>query len=60
MFIRIYALYLRYAARHADRLAGFSLPRRHGRRLGNVERIWRADGATRIAGWTSATALRVS
>jgi O-antigen biosynthesis protein len=60
VFIRFYALYLRYAARHADRLAGFSLPRRHGRRLGNVERIWRADGATRIAGWTSATALRVS
>ena len=60
MFIRLYALYLRYAARHADRLAGFSLPRHHGRRLGHVERIWRADGVTRIVGWTSASALRVS
>ena len=60
MFFRLYALYLRYAACHADRMGGFSLPRHRGRRLGHVERVWRANGATRIVGWTSATALRVS
>lgn len=60
MVSSIYAIYLRYVARHADRLGGFSMPRRRGRKLGHVERIWRVDGITRIAGWTSATALRVS
>lgn len=60
MFFRLYALYMRYAARHADRLAGFSLPRHRGKRLGHVERIWRADGMTRIVGWTSAHELHIS
>lgn len=60
MLFRLYALYLRYAAAHADRLGGFALPRVGGQRLGNIERIWRAQGTTRIAGWTSAASLRVT
>lgn len=60
MFFRLYALYLRYAACHADRLAGFSMRRHRGKRLGHVERIWRTDGMTRIVGWTSAPRLRIS
>lgn len=59
MLFRLYALYRRYAAHHADRLCGFTL-RHHGRRIGHVERVWRADGALRIAGWTSAQSLRLS
>jgi GT2 family glycosyltransferase/glycosyltransferase involved in cell wall biosynthesis len=60
VFLRLYALYLRYTAHHADRLGGFSLPRDGGRRLGHVELIRRANGATRVVGWTSAPSLRLS
>ncbi len=59
VLFRLYALYRRYAAHHADRLCGFTL-RHRGRRVGHVERVWRADGAMRIAGWTSAQSLRLS
>lgn len=59
VFFRFYALYLRYAAHHADRLCGFTL-RHHGRRLGHVERIWRVEGTTRIVGWTRARSLSLS
>jgi len=57
---RLHALFLRYAAQHADRVGGFGLPRHKGRRLGNVERIVRVDGRTRIEGWTRAPSLRLS
>lgn len=60
MFYRLYALYLRYVAHHADRLGGFSMPRDRGRRLGHIEEIRRADGTTRIVGWTAAPELRLS
>ncbi|MBF9059741.1 glycosyltransferase [Rhodobacterales bacterium HKCCSP123] len=60
MFFRLFALYLRYVAQHADRLGGFSLPRDRQGRLGHVEEIKRANGSTRIVGWTSARELRLS
>ncbi len=60
MLFRLYALYLRYVAHHADRLGGFSLPRDRWRRLGHVEEIKRANGKTRIVGWTSARELRLT
>lgn len=60
MLFRLHALYLRYIAHHADRLGGFSLPRDRRRKLGHVEQIRRAAGATRVIGWTSAAAVRLS
>ena len=60
MLFRLHALYLRYIAHHADRLGGFSLPRDRRRKLGHVEQIRRVAGATRIIGWTSAPAIRLS
>jgi GT2 family glycosyltransferase len=60
VLFRLHALYLRYAARHADRLGGFSLPRAGRRRLGHVEAIRRANGATRVIGWTTAPSLRLT
>lgn len=60
MLFRLHALYLRYIAHHANRLGGFSLPRDRRRRLGHVEQIRRANGATRIIGWTSAPSLRLT
>ena len=60
MLSRLYALYLRYSAHHADRLGGFSLPRDGRRRLGHVEVIRRTNGATRVIGWTAAPWLRLS
>lgn len=60
MLFRLRALYLRYAAHHADRLGGFSLPRDQGRKSGHVERVVRARGATRVIGWTAARTLTLS
>ena len=60
MFYRLHALYLRYTARHADRLGGFSLPRQRRRALGHVEQIKRVNGMTRIVGWSTAARLRLS
>ena len=60
MFFRLYALYKRYTARHADRLGGFSLPRDRRAPLGHVETIRRADGQTRVTGWGAAREIRLS
>lgn len=60
MLTRLHALYLRYTAHHADRLGGFSLPRDRRRRLGHIEKIKRANGLTRVIGWTCAPSLRLS
>ncbi|MBY6202687.1 glycosyltransferase [Maritalea mobilis] len=57
MLYRLYALYLRYAAHHADRLAGFSLQRDARRPLGHVERVFRANGQFFIVGWSAASEL---
>ena len=60
MLFRLHALYLRYVARHADRLGGFSLPRDGRRRLGHIEQIKRASGTTCIIGWSTAPFLRLT
>jgi GT2 family glycosyltransferase/glycosyltransferase involved in cell wall biosynthesis len=60
VFYRLKALYLRYAARHADRLGGFSLPRDKRRPGGHVEQILRVNGRTRLVGWSTASKLRLS
>jgi GT2 family glycosyltransferase/glycosyltransferase involved in cell wall biosynthesis len=60
LLFRFYALYLRYTARHADRLGGFSLPRDRRVRLGHVEEIKRANGYTRIIGWVSSPHVRLT
>lgn len=58
MWPRMRALFLRYAGHHADRLAGFTF-RHRGRRVGHLERVWRADDGIRMVGWSAAQSLRV-
>lgn len=59
MIFRLKALYLRYAAVHADRLGGFSLPKVVGKTSGQVEMVTRTRGLTKVIGWTTAQDLRI-
>ncbi len=60
VLLRFHALYLRYTARHEGRLCGFSLSRDRRLRLGRVEEVMRHPGHTRIVGWTTAPAIRLT
>ncbi|QXT40403.1 glycosyltransferase [Gymnodinialimonas ceratoperidinii] len=56
---RLQALYLRYAAVHADRLRGVPLGR-IGRRIGQVERVVRRGDVIEITGWAKARDVKVT
>jgi GT2 family glycosyltransferase len=60
VLFRLHALYLRYTARHADRLGGFALPKDRRRSLGQVEQVQRANGNTRLVGWTAAPSVTLT
>ena len=53
MLTRFRSLYLRYAAAHADRLGGFTLPRAGRHPLGHVETIQRRRGTITYTGWAA-------
>lgn len=56
---RLHALYLRYAAVHADRLRGVPLGR-IGRRIGQVEQVVRRGDVIEITGWAKARDVKVT
>ena len=59
MLRRLHALYLRYAAVHADRLSSLPIGP-FGRRIGQVERVERRGRDIAVAGWVDARALRLT
>ena len=59
MLRRLNALYLRYAAVHADRLSSVPIGPL-GRRVGQVEKVVRRGREIAIAGWVDASGLRLS
>ncbi len=59
MLRRLHALYLRYAAVHADRLSGMPIGP-YGRRIGQVERVERLGEEIILSGWADAAHLRLT
>lgn len=56
---RLYALYLRYAAVHEDRVRGVALGR-FGRRCGQVEQVTRSGDQVQIIGWADVESLHLA